>query len=100
MRWAWLREDILYTVHDAQLAEHGGLAGVRDVGLFVSALARPHNAAAYGNPDYAALAASYGYAIARNYPFIDGTNERHLLRSNCFLVSTASSYSRTMWLAS
>ena len=39
-RWVWLREDVLYAVHDAQLAEHGGLSGVRDANLFASALAQ------------------------------------------------------------
>lgn len=71
-RWNWLREDVLYAVHDAQLAEHGGLAGVRDAGLFSSALARPQNVAAYGNPDFAELAAAFGCGIARIHPFIDG----------------------------
>ena len=84
-RWNWLREDVLYAVHDAQLAEHGGLAGVRDAGLFASALARPQNVAAYGNPDYAELAAAYGYGIARNHPFIDGNKRTAFVAVELFL---------------
>ena len=45
-------------MHDEQLAEHGGLAGVRDPNLLASALARPENQAAYGQPDVANLAAA------------------------------------------
>ena len=84
-RWQWLREDVLYAVHDAQLAEHGGLSGVRDAGLFASALARPQNVAAYGNPDYAELAAAYGYEIARNHPFVDGNKRTAFVAVELFL---------------
>ena len=84
-RWNWLREDVLYAVHDAQLAEHGGLAGVRDAGLFASALARPQNAAAYGNPDHAELAAAHGYGIARNHPFFDGNKRTAFVAVELFL---------------
>ena len=85
-RWQWLREDVLYAVHDAQLAEHGGLSGVRDAGLFASALARPQNVAAYGNADYADLAAAYGYGIARNHPFIDGNKRTAFVAVELFLA--------------
>ena len=84
-RWNWLREDVLYAVHDAQLAEHGGLTGVRDAGLFASALARPQNVAAYGSPDCAELAAAYGYGIARNHPFFDGNKRTAFVAVELFL---------------
>jgi len=70
--WVWLDAAVLDAVHDEQLAEHGGARGVRDRGLFESALARPRQQAAYGEPDAAALAAAYGYGLARNHPFVDG----------------------------
>jgi death-on-curing protein len=41
--WRWVRADLTYAVHDRQLAEHGGLDGVRDNGAGESALARPQN---------------------------------------------------------
>ncbi len=59
-------------VHDRQLAEHGGLDGVRDLGAIESALARPVNLAGYGTPDAAELAAAYAYGIARHHGFADG----------------------------
>jgi death-on-curing protein len=65
-------ENAIYAIHDEQIAEHGGLAGVRDKTLLLSALARPQNLEAYGNPDIADLAAAYAAGIARNHPFLDG----------------------------
>jgi len=71
----WIEEAVVLAVHEEQLAEHGGAVGIRDLGLLQSALARPQHLVAYGKPDVAALAAAYGYGIARNHPFMDG-NER------------------------
>ncbi len=70
--WVWIDPVVIEAIHDAQLAEHGGLAGVRDAGMLASALARPTNLALYGDADVAALAAAYGYGISRNHAFIDG----------------------------
>jgi death-on-curing protein len=70
--WRWVAAEVLLAVHEEQLAEHGGAAGVRDLGLLESALARPQNQVAYGNPDAADLAAAYGVGLAKNHPFIDG----------------------------
>lgn len=70
--WFWVAENAIYAIHDEQIAEHGGLAGVRDKALLLSALARPQNLVAYGNPDIADLAAAYAVGIARNHPFLDG----------------------------
>jgi death-on-curing protein len=70
--WIWVRADAARTLHDGGIAEHGGISGVRDAGAFESALARPVNAAAYGKPDAADLAAAYAFGLARNHPFADG----------------------------
>jgi death-on-curing protein len=70
--WRWVAENAVYAIHDEQIAEHGGLAGVRDKELLLSALARPQQLEAYGNPDIADLAAAYALGIARNHPFLDG----------------------------
>ena len=71
----WLSRDVILAIHDEQLAAHGGATGLRDSALLDSALARPENRQAYGEPDMAELAALYALAITRNHPFIDG-NER------------------------
>ena len=84
--WRWLSADVLLAVHEEQLAEHGGAAGVRDLGLFESALARPQNVAAYGNPDAADLAASYGVGLAKNHPFTDGNKRTAFVAVELFLA--------------
>lgn len=72
--------------HAEQLAEHGGGEGVRDASLLESAMARPQNLALYGDPDVAALAASYAYGIARNHPFVDGNKRTAAVVSETFLM--------------
>ena len=84
--WRWVSAEVLLAVHEEQLAEHGGAAGVRDLGLFESALARPQNGAAYGNPDAADLAASYGVGLAKNHPFIDGNKRTAFVAVELFLA--------------
>jgi death-on-curing protein len=76
----WLGLDIVLDFHAEQLSLFGGADGIRDVGLLESALARPVNKFAYGETDLAALAAAYGFGIARDRPFIDG-NKRTALAS-------------------
>jgi death-on-curing protein len=68
----WLDLQIVLDVHDAQLGLFGGAEGLRDKGLLESALARPLNKYAYGEADFAALAAAYAFGIARNHPIVDG----------------------------
>jgi death-on-curing protein len=70
---------VVLAIHDEQLAEHGGMKGLRDESLLLSALARPQNLAAYGTPDIADLAASYAVGIARNHAFIDGNKRTALV---------------------
>lgn len=84
--WIWIDPAVIPAVHDEQLAEHGGTAGTRDLGLLESALARPVNLSAYGAPDYADLAAAYGYGIARNHPFIDGKKRTAFVSVELFLA--------------
>lgn len=76
----WLDVDIVLDFHAEQLALFGGADGIRDLGLLESALARPLNKFGYGESRIAALAAAYGFGIARNHPFIDG-NKRTALAS-------------------
>ncbi len=86
-QWTWIEESVVWAVHEAQLAEHGGSAGVRDPGLLASALARPLNLAAYnGAADAAGLAAAYGFGIARNHPFIDGNKRTAFVCAELFLA--------------
>ncbi|MCM2295143.1 type II toxin-antitoxin system death-on-curing family toxin [Rhodoferax sp.] len=83
--WIWIERAVILAIHDMQLAEHGGGSGVRDDNLLESAMARPINLAAYGNPDAAALAAVYGYGLSRNDAFIDGNKRTGFVAAELFL---------------
>jgi death on curing protein len=85
-KWVWIERSVMLAVHDEQLAEHGGAAGLRDEGLFDSALARPLHLDAYGNPDVADLAAAYGVGLAKNHAFIDGNKRTAFVAVELFLV--------------
>ena len=84
--WVWLDPSVIHAVHDEQLGEHGGAEGLRDVGLLESALARPMQLAAYGEPDAAALAAAYGFGLAKNHPFVDGNKRTAFVAVELFLM--------------
>jgi death on curing protein len=84
--WRWLEEDVVFAIHDEQIAEHGGLAGVRESALLLSALARPQHLANYEKPDLARLAASYAVGIARNHPFLDGNKRTAFVVAGVFLL--------------
>ncbi|TFZ06014.1 type II toxin-antitoxin system death-on-curing family toxin [Ramlibacter henchirensis] len=83
--WIWLQHDVVLAIHEEQLAEHGGGAGIRDAGLLDSALARPQNTAAYKSPDAADLAAAYAYGLSRNHPFMDGNKRTGFVALELFL---------------
>ena len=82
----WIVRDVVLAVHDEQLSEHGGQSGVRDLGLFESALARPRNQYAYGETSIARLAASYAFGLSRNHPFLDGNKRTSLVVAELFLA--------------
>ncbi|OGB04439.1 MAG: death-on-curing protein [Burkholderiales bacterium RIFCSPHIGHO2_12_FULL_69_20] len=84
--WVWLDPAVILAVHDEQLSEHGGAAGVRDAGLLESALSRPRNLAHYGQPDGFELAAAYAFGLARNHPFIDGNKRSAFVATELFLM--------------
>ncbi|WP_042688175.1 type II toxin-antitoxin system death-on-curing family toxin [Candidatus Glomeribacter gigasporarum] len=84
--WRWLSPEVVYAIHDRQLAEHGGQDGLRDAGAIASALARPQNRAAYGQPDIADLAAAYAYGLAKNHGFIDGNKRTAWVAARLFLA--------------
>lgn len=84
--WIWVAQEAAEAAHREQLAAHSGGDGTRDATLLESALARPQNLAAYGDPDAAALAASYAFGIARNHPFVDGNKRTAAVVSETFLI--------------
>ncbi len=83
----WITKILTLAIHDRQLAEHGGSSGVRDEGLLDSALARPQQLFAYGEPppDLADLAASLAHGLARNHPFVDGNKRAAAVMCEVFI---------------
>ena len=73
-------------LHDQALREYGGIQGVKSEDLLHSALSRPVNRRAYGEPDIVDLfdlAAAYAFGLAGNHPFNDGN--KRTAWSSCVL---------------
>lgn len=83
----WLDSRMAHAIHDRQLAEHGGGAGLRDEGALESAMARPLNQWAYGERDLVQLAAAYAFGLARNHPFADGNKRTAWILARLFLMA-------------
>lgn len=108
-RITWILDRTAIALHKETLAEHGGEPGLRDPILLKSALARPKNLAAYGQPapDHALLAAAYAYGVVKNHPFVDGNKRMGLILLRLFLrlngneieVSQQEKYQHIFWLA-
>ena len=81
----WIAAEAARAIHAELVAEHGGAPGIRDANLLEATLARPRNLLAYGKPSLAELAAAYGYAFARNHPFVDGNKRMALAAIDVFL---------------
>jgi death on curing protein len=81
----WVRIETAIAAHDEQLAIHGGRDGLRDPGLLEGAMMRPQMKFDYGVSDVSALAAAYGFGIARNHPFVDGNKRTALVVMETFL---------------
>ena len=83
----WINLRVIKAYHDRQINEHGGLPGLRDEGLLVSAISRPENAYHYFSPkpDVAELAAAYGFGLAKNHPFNDANKRTALIAMRLFL---------------
>jgi death on curing protein len=84
--WRWIKKLSVLAIHEEQIVEHGGLSGIRDLNLLESALARPQNLEAYGNPDIADLAAAHAVGLARNHPFLDGNKRTAWVVAETFLL--------------
>ncbi|MDL2399883.1 type II toxin-antitoxin system death-on-curing family toxin [Rhizobium mayense] len=83
--YKWLSREAIEIMHHEQLAEHGGLPGLKDENALEAAIARPLNKAAYGENDLFALAAAYLYGLVRNDPFSDGNKRTGYVAAFTFL---------------
>lgn len=105
----WLEERTVRLSHSRQLAEHGGIPGIRDENMLLSALARPQQLWSCGSPppDLCQLAASYAYGLAKNHPFLDGNKRTSaiacetflILNGRCFLIGEEEKYPMYLALA-
>lgn len=89
----WVRRETVLALHEQSLAQFGGTAGIRDEGLFDSALGRPQNLFAYGKPTIFELAASYAFGLARNHPFLDGNKRTAFVTAVLFLEINGETFS-------
>jgi death-on-curing protein len=91
----WLNREDCLAIHEMMLAQHGGLAGVRDEGLLESALSKPQNLFAYNSPTLPEMAASYAAGIIRNHPFLDGNKRTGFMLAAIFLESNGVDFTAT-----
>jgi death on curing protein len=84
----WIGKTLVLALHDRQIAEHGGSSGLRDDHLLESALAKPQQLYAYGDPppDLADLAASLAHGLAKNHAFVDGNKRTAYVSYRTFLA--------------
>ena len=81
----WVLRETVLTLHEQSLAAFGGAAGIRDQGLLDSALAKPENLFACGKPTIFDLAASHGFGLVKNHPFVDGNKRVGFIVAVVFL---------------
>lgn len=83
----FLHKQTVLDIHDAQIAEHGGDAGLRDEGLLEFALAQPQAGfgGQYLHEDLFAMAAAYVFHLANSHAFVDGNKRTALAAALVFL---------------
>jgi death-on-curing protein len=83
----WSSAAIVRALHAKLLAEHGGLPGAPQIEVLEHALARPHDLLACDEipRSLPALAAAYGFALARAHCFPDGNKRLALAVIDVFL---------------
>jgi death-on-curing protein len=82
---AWVLREVVFLSHEQSLARFGGSAGLRDESLLDSALGKPLNLFAYGQPTIFELAASCAFGLVKNHPFIDGNKRAGFIVAMTFL---------------
>lgn len=83
----WVTQEVIIALHDRQIAEFGGVSGVRDLGLLQSVIARPQNAFYYSQViSLTKLAACYAFGIAKNHTFVDGNKRTAFMSCYLFLL--------------
>jgi death-on-curing protein len=81
----WIDIPEVLAIHARQLDEHGGASGLPNRERLESALARPRQRHAYGDPDLFDLAGAYTAALIGNHPFVDGNKRTGFVVGVLFL---------------
>jgi death on curing protein len=81
----WVNPAAVTRFHHDSLMDFGGSPGVRDPGAIESALTRPRNILAYGEPDLCDLAGAYTGGLCQNHGFVDGNKRTAFLTGFVFL---------------
>ena len=82
----WLTTRAVEAIHRELIVRYGGTEGLRDANALDSALARPKHLVAYkSRVTVPQLAASYGWGLLRNHPFVDGNKRIALAAMIVFL---------------
>jgi death-on-curing protein len=100
----WITATAIHAIHEELLARFGGLSGFRDEGMLDSALGRPKNSFAYGEPsqyelaaDYAGFMAAYVFLMANGQDF-NATEETVVLQTLALAAGEISGAEYAMWL--
>jgi death-on-curing protein len=81
----WLTREAVLAIHAQLLARFGGSAGLREDNMLESALAKPRQLHAYGQPNVYEMAAAYAFGIVKNHPFVDGNKRAGFVAAYTFL---------------
>jgi len=81
----WLSKRTIHYLHQRAIIDFNGHTGAVNEELLEAALARAQNKLTYEEPDLAALAAAYGFALARSHCFTDGNKRVAMLAIDVFL---------------
>ena len=91
----WFSREECLALHDLMLADYGGMSGVRDDNMLESALAKPRQLFAYGEPTLAELAGSYAVGVVKNHPFLDGNKRTGFMLGAAFLERSGQEFFAT-----
>ena len=87
----FLSVDDVLAIHEDTIGHEGGLPGIRDLGLLVSAVMMPQQkfAGEYLHKSLASMAAAYLFHIAQNHAFRDGNKRTAAMSALVFLDANA-----------
>ena len=79
--------DDVMAVHATALARHGGLDGIRDKGLLISAIEQSRSSfgGMYLHDDLFEMAAGYAFHLSQNQPFFEGNKRTGIGSAFLFL---------------